>query len=193
MAMDDDKGDETDPELARALVYVHQKLGVGLLQHQELSAHVYALTETLIAAGLIERDEVERRKDSARELMVESAKAHWEGVEFLTEETDKYEVSGPEIACAERIQLCRGACCRLEVHLSRQDLAEGVVRWDVGRPYTLRHREDGSCHHQDPTTKSCGVHGQRPLVCRQYDCRSDPRIWIDFEARVPNPKLEQLP
>jgi len=69
MAMDDDKGDETDPELARALVYVHQKLGVGLLQHQELSAHVYALTETLIAAGLIERDEVERRKDSARELM----------------------------------------------------------------------------------------------------------------------------
>jgi len=193
MAKHDDEGGETDPELQRALVYVHEKLGVGLREHRELSAHVYALTEALIAAGLITLDDVEQRKESAREQMVESAKAHWEGVEFLTEQTDKYEVSGPRIDCAERIHLCRGACCRLEVHLSRQDLAEGVVRWDVGRPYTLRHREDGSCHHQDATTKSCGVHEQRPLVCRQYDCRSDARIWIDFEARIPNPKLEQLP
>ena len=192
MAKDDRDDDETDPELRRALLYVHEKLGLGLEKHQELSAHVYALTESLIAAGLVELRDVEARKDSARELMMESARAHWEGAEVLDDATDKYTVEGPAIDCAARIHLCHAACCRLDFHLSRQDLTEAVVRWDVGRPYHIRQREDGWCNHCDATTKGCGVHAQRPLVCRRFDCRGDARIWQDFEKRVPNPKLAVL-
>ena len=192
MANDDDARDATEKELARALVYVHEQLAHGLLKNQELSAHVYALTESLIAAGLVTLDDVEERRAKAKEQMIESTRTQWEGAELLHDEADKYEVAGPAIDCAARIHLCKAACCRLDFTLSRQDLAEGVVRWDVGRPYHNRRREDGWCSHCDETTKACGVHAQRPLVCRQYDCREDARIWKDFEKRIPSAKLTVL-
>ena len=188
----DDESDATDEELKRALLYVHDKLDLGLLKHQELSAHVYALTESLIAKGIVKLDEIEERRAQAKEQMIQSARTHWEGVEVLHDKTDKYEVVSQEIDCAARAHLCKAACCRLDFALSRQDLKEGVVRWDVGRPYYIRQREDGWCTHCDKETKGCGVHAQRPLVCRQYDCRQDARIWDDFEKRIPNPKLAVL-
>jgi hypothetical protein len=39
----------------------------------------------------------------------------------------------------------------------------------------------------------CTVHEQRPLFCRMYDCRKDPRIWLDFDRQVPNPSLAERP
>jgi hypothetical protein len=32
------------------------------------------------------------------------------------------------------------------------------------------------------------VYEHRPAICRTYDCRKDPRIWIDFEKRIPAPE-----
>lgn len=191
MANGDDDG--TDPELTRALLYVHEKLGLGLLKNQELAAHVYALTESLIASGHVSLADIEARRAHAREQMTESARTSWEGAEVLHDISDKYAAKSLDIDCAARAHLCKAACCRLDFTLSKQDLAEGVVRWDVGRPYRIRQREDGWCGHCDATTKACGVHAQRPLVCRQYDCRKDARIWEDFENRIPNPKLAVLP
>jgi Fe-S-cluster containining protein len=192
MPTDDDGKSATDPELARALLYVHDKLAVGLRKQDELSSHVYALTESLIASGLVKRVEVEKRRALVQAQMVESARTHWEGAEVLHDESDKYAAESSEIDCAARAHLCKAACCRLDFTLSRQDLAEGVVRWDVGRPYRIRQRADGWCNHCDPTTKACGVHAYRPLVCRQYDCRRDTRIWEDFAGRIPNPLLAVL-
>lgn len=190
--MADDDDDTSDPELTRALLYVHEKLGVGLRKHQELSAHVYALTESLIAAGVVTLEEIEKRRADATEQMIESARTSWEGAEVLHDTRDKYAHRGNDIDCAARIHLCKAACCRLDFALSKQDLDEGVVRWDVGRPYRIRQREDGWCGHCDRATKACGVHAQRPLVCRQYDCRDDARIWDDFEKRIPSAKLRVL-
>lgn len=181
-----------DPELARALAYVHEKLGEGILRDTELSAHVYALTETLVASGVLSLHELEKRKARTREQMIQGTLTQWQGAEVLNDPTDKYTVEGPRIDCAARLHLCKAACCRLDFHISRQDLQEGVVKWDVGRPYHIRHREDGWCSHCDPETKGCHVHAQRPLVCRQYDCREDSRIWEDFEKAIPNPSLNVL-
>lgn len=193
MAKDDDAQDQTDPELRRALLYVHEKLGLGLTKHRELSAHVYALTESLVAAGVVDRADLERRKESANEQMLESARGHWEGAEVLEDRTDKYAVAGPDIDCASRTHLCKAACCRLDLLLSRQDLLEGAVRWDVGRPYHVRRHPSGWCQHSDETSRACTIHAQRPLVCRQYDCRKDARIWDDFEKRIPSARLAVLP
>lgn len=191
MSNDDERDDRA--ELARALRYVHEKLALGLRKNAEVSAHVHALTESLIAAGVVTRDDIEARRAHAQELLKESARGQSEGVELLEDESDKYAVQGNEIDCAARVHLCKAACCRLDFKLSRQDIDEGVVRWDVGRPYRIRQRADGWCHHCDAGTKGCGVHAQRPLVCRQYDCRGDARIWDDFEKRIPNKRLATLP
>ncbi len=181
-----------DDELGRGLIYIHEKLGTRILEHQKLSAHVYALTEALIANGSLSLREFERRKSAAEKSMMDDALTHWEGAQVLTSETDKYEVEPVEINCAERMHLCKAACCRLSFYLSKQDLREGIVRWDVAQPYHILRREDGYCTHCDPATKRCNVHEHRPVVCRGYDCRHDARIWEDFEKAIPNPQLSQL-
>lgn len=191
-AKQDERAEGTGGDLGRGLIYIHEKLGTRILEHQKLSAHVYALTEALIANGTLSLREFERRKGAAEEAMMEEALTRWEGAQVLTDETDKYAVEGVKINCAERMHLCKAACCRLSFYLSKQDLREGVVRWDVGQPYHILHREDGWCNHCDPTTKRCNVHEQRPLTCRSYDCRNDARIWEDFEKAIPNPRLNSL-
>lgn len=181
-----------DPELARALMYLNQKIGEGLVRQTELASHVYALTEALVAQGLLPLEQFEERKSQTKERMLRRTLTVWEGAEVLNDPRDKYEVEGPPINCAERIHLCKAACCRLNVHLTKQDLHEGVVKWDVGNPYSIRQREDDWCTHCHPTTKRCQVHRKRPLACRLYDCREDARIWEDFEKAIPNPELTQL-
>jgi Fe-S-cluster containining protein len=100
----------------------------------------------------------------------------------------KYEATSPDIPCGELVSLCRARCCSLSFALSTEDLDEGVIRWDYGQPYLIRQRaSDAYCVHNHPDSHACTVHAQRPRVCRQYDCRKDERIWVDYEKRIPAP------
>jgi hypothetical protein len=91
--------------------------------------------------------------------------------------------SGPD--CREILPICKGRCCKLHFALSTQDLDEGVIRWDYGRPYMIKQRpSDGRCVHSDPEVGFCTVYEHRPRPCRQYDCRKDQRIWADFDQRI---------
>jgi hypothetical protein len=117
------------------------------------------------------------------------------GVVRQEAEADKYAFGdGPRVDCASRLHACGAACCRLAFALSRQDVEEGVVQWEFGRPYMVRRAPDGYCAHleRDAQGCRCGVYAHRPYPCRAYDCRGDERIWADFDAMVPNPGLERL-
>lgn len=101
--------------------------------------------------------------------------------------TDKYalpEEDGPP--CAELVALCEARCCRLPFALTSQDLDEGAIRWDHARPYLIR-QTGGRCTHLDAGARACGVYAQRPATCRQYDCRADSRVWVDYARRIPAP------
>jgi len=109
----------------------------------------------------------------------------------LGTEPDKYAVAtadGPP--CAELLPLCLARCCRLRFALTSQDLDEGVIRWDHGTPYLIRHA-GGRCVHHEPASGGCAEYAHRPATCRSYDCRADPRVWIDYARRLPAP-LEAL-
>ena len=50
--------------------------------------------------------------------------------------------------------------------LSRQDVEEGVIRWEFGRPYLIAHGAGGYCVHLDRESYRCTVWEQRPVPCR---------------------------
>jgi hypothetical protein len=146
--------------------------------HADLAARLEWLIDALIL-----RDQLPA---SFRRL---ADKVHGQGersVVRLATFRDKYAIASPDIDCAARIPLCGARCCSFEVTLSAQDVAERTIPFDLTRPYALP-RVDGRCVCMD-ATGACTVYAQRPGACRAYDCRHDPRVWIDFEARIPAPR-----
>ena len=103
----------------------------------------------------------------------------------LTLVADKRAVQGSDVDCASLMHLCKARCCAMDVALSRQDIEEGRLRWDLDKPYLLaKNLDNGYCANLRPDGGCC-AYDDRPAVCRQYDCRNDKRVWVDFEKRIP--------
>ena len=187
------KNESSDIKLAKGLIFAHDAIGNNFVDIQKLVAHLYALIETLVKKGVISLYEVDEQKQALDQQMMTKMKEKWIGARMLANETDKY---APEndvlVDCKNRVHVCKAVCCRLGLYLSRQDLEEGVVRWDFGRPYQIAQKENGYCVHHDGETFKCTIRENRPLACRAYDCRNDKRIWVDFEKMIPNPELDKL-
>ena len=180
-------------DVAAGLMYAHGRENANPSKVLEVAAFSYALIELLMERGVISVEELDERKRQVGQRLTEKFAEKGMGVALTNDEQDKYAYEGSvEIDCENRIALCRGACCRLSFALTVQDLEEGRVKWDLGRPYMIRHDEDGYCHHVERGSKRCGIYTSRPVVCRAYDCRKDKRIWEDFEGRVVSPGLEKL-
>jgi hypothetical protein len=176
-------------DLEAGLLYVHQRLADGTSKTLEGASFLYALIELLGEKGLITIDELDERKRTVWERLAQRAREQGLGVVIQDPEHDKYGFEQVEIDCASRLEHCRAACCRLGFALSRQDVREGIVHWDLARPYVIAQDADGYCSHLDRGCLGCTVRAHRPVPCRAFDCRKDPRIWVDFENRVPNPRL----
>ena len=91
------------------------------------------------------------------------------------------------VNCEERIHLCKAVCCRLKFNLSAEEIEKGEIKWDLGIPYQIRQRKNGYCYHIEGG-KSCNNYENRPMVCRNYSCVEDKRIWINFEKMQLNEK-----
>jgi Fe-S-cluster containining protein len=171
-------------EVERGLQFTHVMMSVNQDQGNEAVAYVQALADALIEKGLLKQEDLEAPLENARKEVAEVLMPRVR----LAVMGDKYaEGQSVEIDCFARLPLCHARCCTFKFFLTKQDLDEGVARWDYGNPYWIKQAKDGYCTHSDPQTRGCTIHGQRPHVCRQYDCRNDKRVWIDFEKRIPAP------
>lgn len=144
--------------------------------HADIARKLEWLVDALVIRGQVPRDFARRTKADRSPVR-------------LTVVADKYLDEGPDIDCASRLHLCEARCCRFEIALSAQDIREDIP-FELSRPYMLP---------RDPHTKqcvcldeggACTIYAKRPASCRVYDCRADPRVWIDFEARLPAPMPE---
>jgi Putative zinc- or iron-chelating domain len=179
---------EQRSELERGLRFAHVMLNVNLEQGNEAIAFVQALADVLVKKGILTAEELEEPIERARK---EVAEVEMPRVR-LGEIGDKYaEGESAEVYCARRIPLCQGRCCSFEFFLTKQDLDEGVARWDYGNPYWILHDEQGLCVHADPVSHFCTIHARRPHICRKYSCKDDKRIWLDFENMVLAPPTER--
>lgn len=176
-------------EILDGFLYSYRQLDTSAVKLFEASTQLYALIELLLAKGVISVDELEQSKEAVKERMNASFKDADIGVRVRREDVDKYAISCQvKLECENRIHLCQAACCRLAYPLTMQDIREGV-RWSLGRPFLNARGQDGYCVHWDHSDCRCSIYENRPAVCREYDCRQDKRIWLDFDEMVINPDL----
>ena len=171
-------------------LYTHARLGEGTKQALEASSFLYALIELLEEKGIISINDLDRQKKIVAERLVEKNQEKGLGVVIQDPEFDKYEFKEEvSINCSERLEYCHAACCKLPFALSRQDIREGIVHWDLGQPYMIEQNNRGYCTHLEEHSSRCSVHGKRPVPCRAYDCRGDQKIWLDFDNFKINPDI----
>lgn len=176
--------------VAQGLLYTHSRLNANTSKTLEATAFLYALIELLEEKGLIAIAELDERKRTVGTRLVEQLRQSGNGVILQEPEHDKYAFHAEvEIDCENRIHLCQAACCRLPFALSKQDIREGVVHWDLGQPYLIDQGQDGYCNHMEHGSRRCTIYAQRPVPCRAFDCRNDARIWLDFDQKIPNPDV----
>jgi hypothetical protein len=180
-------------EVVGGLLYCHDRANANTGKVLEVASFAYALIELLAEKGVLTIEELDARKRIVGKRLVEKLKADGMGVMLQQEPIDKHRYQGGvKIDCENRVHLCKAACCRLDFALSKQDVEEGIVKWDLARPYLIAKDQEGYCRHLDRSANRCTVYQHRPVPCRGYDCRNDNRIWVDFEQRIINPDLEKV-
>src|ERR1051325_5850343 len=98
----------------------------------ELQQQIETLIEIMVAAGTLKPGHAELVAKLRRRVEV-AGRAEVE----LSPTEDKYAVPGEPIDCESRLHLCHARCCSFQVALSRQDVAEGELAWDIDQPYRL--------------------------------------------------------
>lgn len=183
--------DELRDEVAGGLRYTHTRAKANTGKLLEVASFAYAAIELLAEKGLLQIEELDARKRIVAGRLVEKFADQGMGAVYQNPEYDKYAFDGEvRIDCENRVHLCKAACCRLRFALSKQDVEEGIVKWDFSSPYLIARGADGYCQHLDRGTLGCTIHAQRPVPCRAFDCRNDKRIWVDFENKVVNPRID---
>jgi hypothetical protein len=172
------------------LLYIHSRLSENTKSTLEAASFLYALVELLSEQGLISIDKLDERKAEVAKRLAKKNADKGVGVLLQEPEYDKYTFEGEaKIDCENRVHLCRAACCRLPFALSKQDIREGIVHWDLGQPYIIAQEKDGYCTHLERSCQRCTIREHRPVPCRAYDCRKDKKIWLDFENKIINPDI----
>jgi Fe-S-cluster containining protein len=113
------------------------------------------------------------------------------GLLYQDPECDKYRFEHEtEVDCQNRRHLCK-VCCKFPSALSRQDVEEGVIRWEFGRPYLIAHGADGYCVHLDRESYRCTVWEQRPVPCLGFDSEDNEKwkVWADCGEKIVNDGL----
>lgn len=177
-------------DILRGLVYTHNRANANTAEAHQVRTTIQAVVDLLIERGVLDREALETRQRAAAERLRRQYLERGMAVAMQEFDISKYAFQGGVVIdCENRIHLCKAACCRLPLALSKEDVQEGIVRWDLGQPYINAQGKDGYCVHMDRQTCRCSVYVHRPIPCRGYDCRKDKRIWLDFENKVASPRV----
>jgi Fe-S-cluster containining protein len=178
--------------LSFGLLYAHSRINANTTKNLEAASFLYALIELLNDKGLLTIEELDERKKQVAERLVKRFVESGLGLMYQDPEYDKYTFDQEaDVDCQSRLHICKAVCCKLPFALSKQDVEEGIIRWEFGRPYLIAHGDDGYCVHMDRNTCKCTVREHRTVPCRGFDCKDNEKwhVWLDYEKKILNPEL----
>jgi len=179
-------------ELSSGLFYTHTRINFNTKKTLEAASFLYALIELLEEKGIISIKELDERKMKVAERLVKKFVESGIGFMYQDPEYDKYNFKHEtNVDCKSRLHICEAICCRFPFALSRQDMEEGIVRWDFGKPYLIARGDDGYCVHLNRETYQCTIYENRPVPCRGFDCKDNEKwkVWLDYNKKTINPEL----
>lgn len=191
-AREESDSDRLWRETSRGLRYCHKRINANTSKSLEVASFLYTLIDLLIEKGVLTEEELNERQKKVAERLVQKFKDSGLGVMHQDPEQDKYAfASGAHVDCENRVHACQAICCKFSFALSKQDVEEGIIKWDFSRPYMIAHDEDGYCVHLDRESRECTVREHRPVPCRGFDCRTYDKlqVWLDFEEGIINHDL----
>lgn len=180
-------------ELSAGLLYTHIRININTNKTLEVASFLYALIELLNEKGLLTINELDERKKQVAERLVKKFIESGTGLMYQDPEFDKYNFKSEAcVDCQDRLDICKAVCCKFPFALSRQDVEEGIVQWEFGRPYLIAHDTDGYCVHLDRETYKCTVYDHRTVPCRGFDCQENEKwkVWLDYDKKLINPELK---
>jgi len=172
--------DRLQRQVERASLHAHTALGESYARIGETQVLLHGLVDVLLAKGMLDGEELAAAIEPVRRELQARGEARGPGLSIRIQAPQDEASEGAAVDCEARLPICRAACCRLEFALSVDEIEAGHVRWDLGRPYFIRHERDGCCTHLG-AGGGCGVYAHRPGVCRRYSCEHDTRIWNNFD------------
>lgn len=172
---------DLERQVERASLFTHTAIGRCSIRVSEVESFTYGLLDALLEKGILAAEDVKARVEKVKEELIARGKAAAPGLALRVDGPGASEQAEVKVNCAERMHICHSICCKLDFPLTVEEIECGKVRWDLGRPYYIRHGEDGHCVHRNQESGFCGVYEHRPGICRTYSCARDTRIWKDFE------------
>lgn len=179
-------------EITRGFLYTHTRINTNTSRTLEASSFLYALIELLSEKDILSIEELDERKKQVAHRLVNKFVGSKIGLLYQDPECDKYTFEHEaEVNCEGRRHICKAICCKFPFALSRQDVEEGAIRWEFGRPYLIAHDDDGYCIHLNRESYRCTVWEQRPVPCRGFDCEDNEKwkVWEDFVEMVINDEM----
>ncbi|MBC2702729.1 MAG: YkgJ family cysteine cluster protein [ANME-2 cluster archaeon] len=179
-------------EITRGILYTHTRITANTTLNLEASSFLYALIGLLSEKDILSIEELDERKNQVAQRLVHKFVESKIGLLYQDPECDKYTFEHEtDVDCESRRHICKAICCKFPFALSRQDVEEGAIRWEFGRPYLIAHDADGYCIHLDRESYRCTVWEQRPVPCRGFDCEDNEKwkVWEDFIEMIINDEM----
>jgi Fe-S-cluster containining protein len=152
----------------------------------EVESFVFGLIDMLAEKTQLDTEELQTYVTKVKEEIKAKGEELTPGIAIRIENSNADENNFIPVNCNERMPVCKAVCCKLNFALSVPEIESGKIKWELGRPYFIRHEKNGYCTHLDENKKCCSVYNNRPKVCSGYSCAKDERIWKDFEKMILN-------
>jgi Fe-S-cluster containining protein len=171
--------EQIERQIERASLFAHTSLSRYAAHINEVESFMYAVIDILTKRGITPPEELKIAVENIRKEMVEKNEMVNTGLAIRVDNENDDEFI--PVNCEDRMHICHAVCCKLNFALSVKEIESGKIRWDLGRPYTIRQEKSCYCTHINSENKHCNIYEHRPSVCKKYSCAKDERIWKDFE------------
>ena len=140
--MSEENKNDIEHQMIRGQLLTHSTLSKISGRINDMEAFIFGINDALIEKGVLSSKFLYSKIESVKKNMMDSNDVMDAGIALRS---DKAAAMFQPVNCAERLHICNAICCKLVFPLNQEEVEGGHVKWDLGRPYYIRHKADGFC------------------------------------------------